>query len=154
MDIQVLVLDFDGVLASHGELEPCEETIHWLKTFSKKWSPSNIVILSNKPLLERAEFFEAHFPEIEFILNAEPKPYPHGLELIAKKKEVSISQVALVDDRWLTGMLAAAIAGAQGIYIKRPYQNYQKRPFKELFFSVLRSLERGALLILSKHPFQ
>ena len=145
MGIRFLVLDFDGVLASHGELEPCSEVLVWLRNWTRNWPADHIAILSNKPLLARQLFFSTHFPDIQMREARLPKPYPQGLEDIAVQRNIPLSQVALLDDRWLTGMLAAALAGAEGIYIKRPYVNFSKRPVKEAFFMILRGTERAIL---------
>ena len=101
-----------------------------------------IVILSNKPHKQRIAYFKQRFPEIEFIQAPKKKPYPHGLEMIAQKKQMPIEKILLVDDRLLTGMLACCIAGAQGILIKRPYKRIWRRPIRELCFIFLRTIER------------
>lgn len=145
LDVRILVLDFDGVLNSHGEAYPHSEVIVWLKDLQSVLGPENIFILSNKPSGARIQFFATHFPGIRFIQGVRKKPYPDGLEAVFKLKELSskqILQVALVDDRLLTGMLATCIAGCQGIYIQKPYIQFNKRPIVEFFFQLLRKMER------------
>jgi hypothetical protein len=49
----------------------------------------------------------------------------------------------MVDDRLLTGCLAALEAGARPCYIRRPYIAFRHRPLAELFFMLLRRAERS-----------
>jgi hypothetical protein len=48
----------------------------------------------------------------------------------------------MVDDRLLTGCLAALVAGARPCYIRQPYISLGQRPLAELFFVLLRWVER------------
>lgn len=142
LDIKLLVLDFDGVMASHGETIPRSEVLSWLTELIQSWPSLKLAILSNKPLPERQAFFAAHYPQVVFKLAADKKPYPTGLQELAKQCSVPIRQVLLIDDRWLTGMLASLLAGAQGLYIQKPYVDFRARPVTEFFFAFLRALER------------
>lgn len=145
LGIRILVLDFDGVLNSHGETYPRSEVIAWLEAIQSALGAENIFILSNKPFRLRIQFFAERFPGIRFIRGVRKKPYPDGLEAVFKIKALSITQrshVVLIDDRLLTGMLATCIAGCQGIYIRKPYIQFSKRPIVESFFQLLRWLER------------
>ena len=54
----------------------------------------------------------------------------------------SSENLMLVDDRLLTGGLAACLANVPITYITRPYVHLSKRPLQELFFLMLRFLER------------
>ncbi len=149
LGIQVLVLDFDGVLNSHGELLPCEAVLIWLEAMQLELGGENIFIFSNKPLAARIQFFAARFPAIRFIDGVRKKPYPDGLQKIFQLKKDFIKEkmhMVLVDDRILTGMLATCIAGCQGFYIQKPYIQFQKRPMSETFFQILRFLERFWLM--------
>ena len=138
----LLVLDFDGVLAAHGDLEPCQEALEWLDKIIKTCPTLKIAILSNKPLFARQLFFSTHFPQIIFLVTAFKKPYPMGLQQLAVQSGTPVSQMLLVDDRWLTGMLAAALAGVEGLYVQKPYANFRRRPVVETFFAGLRIIER------------
>lgn len=140
--IQVLALDFDGVLNAHGEKEPTSQNRAWLDTLLKSWQDGHVVILSNKPNQTRIGFFQKHYPSIGFITHVAKKPYPEGLMKVAKLYHVSTQEVLLVDDRLLTGMLACCLAGAQGLYIQKPLSNFYKRPIRESLFSFLRVIER------------
>lgn len=144
--VACLALDFDGVLSAHGESSPNQHTINWLQSLIKIFPEDKVVILSNKPNQKRIDFFKQHFPQIAFILAQKKKPYPHGLEQIAKLKQVQPKHILLVDDRLLTGMLACCIAGTQGILVKKPYKRVLRRPIHELVFASLRTLERILIL--------
>lgn len=138
----LLVLDFDGVMAAHGALEPRSEVLLWLRDLIVAAPYLKIAILSNKPLLVRQLFFKTHFPQIVFFVSDCKKPYPMGLQALAKQSQTPLSQVLLVDDRWLTGMLAAILAGTEGLYVQQPYADFKKNPMVESFFAGLRIVER------------
>ena len=142
-----LVLDFDGVMASHDESLPAPAVETWLNNFLKHWPENRVAILTNKPYAIRKEFFKIHFPNICFIQGVAKKPYPEGLIQLAVLWHISPERMVLVDDRWLTGGLAALLAGAQFLYIEKPYTNFIKRPFKEGFFMFLRWIERRMIRI-------
>jgi len=141
LNINVLVLDFDGVLASHGEQLPFKESVTWLQDLQRARPSMPIFIFSNKPMPDRISFFSKNFANIEFLQNFPKKPYPDGLRHVANKTGVNISQVGLVDDRVLTGLLATVLAGCQAIYISQPFISFKKRPIKEVFFELLRKIE-------------
>jgi hypothetical protein len=143
--IKVLVLDFDGVLASHGEFRPKPEVQAWLKQAVKSFGLGEIFILTNNPRAEREAFFKTNFPEVEFIYGRRKKPYPDGLLKIQAKSGIAVGDIVLVDDRLLTGMLACEIAGVKGIFIRRPYRDFTKRPLTELGFFFLRWIEQFLL---------
>lgn len=138
--ISVLVLDFDGVLAAHGENQPIEELHEWLQECTKMFS--HVFVLSNQCLSRRVAYFERHYPQINYLTDVRRKPYPDGLEKILMLTKQPAHAVMLVDDRLLTGALAACITHVQFTYITHPYCNWLKRPVQELFFTLLRFLER------------
>ncbi len=144
--IAVLILDFDGVLASHGEPAPCQAVLPWLEQCVNVFGAHGVFILSNKPNLTRRQYFAKHFPTIRFIRAARKKPYPDGLQRVLLESGIAPEKLAIVDDRLLTGLLAACIAGVRGIYITAPYVQYTKRPLVELFFKFLRWFERRLIL--------
>jgi|APSaa5957512535_1039671.scaffolds.fasta_scaffold81313_1 uncharacterized protein len=141
-NVQTLVLDFDGVMATHGEELPCEEVVQWLNALSNTMPQKNIYILSNKPTLLRKQYFQEHYPEITFVAGVRKKPYPDGMNAVAELSKVSPEYIALVDDRLLTGCLACVIAGAKPIWVTEPYTNVKKHPVPETFFKVLRWMDR------------
>ena len=122
--VKVLVLDFDGVLAGHAELGPHKDVLDWLKGLIQNW-PHPIFIFSNNPFKAREDFFRTHFPTIQFIKNIARKPFPDGLLLIEAQTKVPASKILMVDDRLLTGILCAQIAGTQTLLITKPYLNFK-----------------------------
>jgi len=146
--VRVLVLDFDGVLAAHGELQPTKELHPWLDSAIQQFGSENIFVLSNKPLPSRIAYFEQHFSGVRYISAVKKKPYPDGLNKIITLTKQKPEALILVDDRLLTGGLAACIANVPMIYINRPYIHISKRPIQELFFMSLRFIERHLIRLL------
>lgn len=142
-NIHYLAIDFDGVLAAHGQKLPNNEIKQWLKTFSQAFNGENIFILSNKPTLARQKYFKAYFPSIRFITRVRKKPYPDGLLSIQRQVNCKPHALALVDDRILTGCLASVLAGSFPILATSPYKNYKSHPFQESFFWFLRLIEHS-----------
>ena len=140
--ITALALDFDGVLAPHGFPAPLPEAQEWLTHCSAVFGAGRIFILSNKPTEARKAWFRDNFPEIRFISGVRKKPYPDGLEKAGELAHVPLSAILMVDDRLLTGCLAALVAGARPFYIRRPYISFSHRPLAEMFFMLLRAGER------------
>lgn len=144
--INYLALDFDGVLASHGKPEILAEVKQWLDDFVTKFEESNIFVLSNKPTQERLEYFKKYFPKIRFISGVAKKPYPDGLNKIINIINCQPQEIALVDDRLLTGCLACFIAGSYPILITKPYVDRENYTKEEKFFSFLRYWEQKIFL--------
>ncbi len=140
--VAVLALDFDGVLAGHGFPAPLPETVAWMKRCEALFGGDKMFILSNKPTDSRKLWFVEQFPAIRFISGVRKKPYPDGLNKTAELAGVPLSSILMVDDRLLTGCLAALVAGARPCYIRRPYVAFNHRPVAELFFWLLRTGER------------
>ena len=140
--VAILVLDFDGVLAAHGEPYPAPELRPWLRDCIALFGPEQVFVLSNKPLSIRIEEFNRHYPGVRYIAEVKKKPYPDGLQKIMAITGQPPEALMLVDDRLLTGGLAACIANVPMTYITRPYVRLSKRPVQELFFMILRFLER------------
>lgn len=140
--IDVIIFDFDGVLAAHGDIEPQADTLTVLQHSLSVFGDNHVFILSNKPLKAREQFFQKHLPAIQFIYAKRKKPYPDGLLQICETAGCEPKQAALIDDRLLTGGLATCIAGTKMIYINKPLQNFRKRFVAESFFQCLRVFER------------
>ncbi len=140
--ITTLALDFDGVLAHHGAPVPLPEAIAWMRRCEAAFSDGQIFILSNKPTEGRRQWFADNFPAMRFISGVRKKPYPDGLNKTGELAGVPLSAILMVDDRLLTGCLAALVAGSRPCYIRRPYSCFTYRPFAELFFWQLRIMER------------
>ncbi len=143
--IKVLILDYDGVLAAHGEPVPRPEAVTWLQGAKARLGVDKIYILSNKPKLERLQYFQHNFPEIIFVIAPRKKPYPDGLQQILQDAKVEPAQALLLDDRIGTGVLAATIAGVQALFITKPYINLKGQTIKELGTMLLRWLEKTSL---------
>jgi predicted HAD superfamily phosphohydrolase YqeG len=137
----LLVLDFDGVLAPHGAKCPLPAVMRWLLQLSQTYPALPVVIFSNKPTKDRQAFFKQHFPTWFFLSGVPKKPYPQGLQQLLQQYALLPQQMALVDDRLLTGMLSTCLVGCQGLYIVQPYQDPLSHPMVERFFAGLRRLE-------------
>ena len=140
--IAALALDFDGVLANHGAPVPLPEAILWMKKCEAVFGGDKIFILSNKPTEARRQWFAENFPAMRFISGVRKKPYPDGLNKTGELAGVPLHSIMMVDDRLLTGCLAALVAGARPCYIRKPYVSYHHRPVAEFFFGMLRITER------------
>ena len=144
--INYLALDFDGVLASHGKPEIYPQVKEWLDIFAKEFGEQNIFILSNKPTVERLEYFKKNYPKIRFISNVAKKPYPDGLLKIKEIVKCKSREIALVDDRLLTGCLACIISNSYPLLILNPHVDKNNYTIEERFFSFLRFWERKFFL--------
>ena len=144
--IEGVVLDFDGVLAAHGKRTLHPEVKPWLDRLVA--CPSlKIAILSNNPSSLRQAFFAQHYPAIPFIRGVRKKPYPEGLFEAARVLQCPVGHLLMVDDRLLTGCLAALNAGARALWISKPYQDFfSSKCLLEIYFSCLRKLDRLMLL--------
>jgi predicted HAD superfamily phosphohydrolase YqeG len=150
--VTVLVLDFDGVLAPHGDDAPLPEVEEWLRRCAVVLGEERIFILSNRPVPVRADYFHRVFPGIRFVSGVRKKPFPEGLLRIMELSGAVPGQVVMLDDRLLTGVLGACLAGVGVIYITAPYVSLAHRPLHESFFMLLRILERGFINLVSRLP--
>jgi hypothetical protein len=139
--IDALVFDFDGVLAPHGAETPLPETENVLVRALEIFGSGQVYILSNKPSLQRLAYFKRQFPGIIFIGGVRKKPYPDGLIKVSSVGHCAPNQIALLDDRLMTGGLACVHAGSRFVYISKPYTSFLRHPFKELFFASVRLFE-------------
>jgi predicted HAD superfamily phosphohydrolase YqeG len=147
--VKVLALDFDGVLANHGSPDPLPEAVEWLKQCEAVFGGDRIFILSNKPTDGRRRWFAEHFPAMRFISGVRKKPFPDGIIKTGELAGVPLISIMMVDDRLLTGCLAALVAGARPCYIRNPYISFRLRPLAELFFMLLRWIERCFVTIVT-----
>lgn len=150
--IKALALDFDGVLAPHGFPAPLPAAEEWLTRCVACFGADKVFILSNKPTEGRRRWFGEHFPHIRFISGVRKKPFPDGLARISELAEVPLSAILMVDDRLLTGCLAALNAGARPLYVSHPSVSLMHRPMAELFFMLLRSGERALIGVFALLP--
>jgi len=147
-NVQALILDFDGVLASHAEPIPRPEVIEWLKALLQEFAGHTVYIWTNKPTQVRQAYFSQNFPEIVFVMAKRKKPYPDALQQILQHSGLMPAQLLLVDDRLTTGILAAISCNIQAYLLTKPYINFWARPCTELWFIYLRWLERVACKII------
>ena len=145
-NIKFLALDFDGVLAAHGKPKLNAQVKIWLDNFSEKFGQENVFILSNKPTQVRLEYFQKYYPKIRFISGVAKKPYPDGLKKIIQIVGCKPENIALVDDRLLTGCLACIIADCYPILITKPFVDHDNYSTNEKFFSFLRKWEQKFFL--------
>jgi len=141
-EIKVLILDFDGVLGPDHALGPLPTLIPWLNEMYQHFE-DQLYILSNKPLPARAAFFAEHYPKVQFIKNVAKKPFPDGLLYIQSLSGVATTQMLLCDDRLLTGILAAELAGIKALWVTEPCRDFMGRFLHEAFFSLLRLLDKA-----------
>ncbi len=147
--IKIIALDFDGVLGPHGATEISLEIRNWLNRCIHIFGQGQVFILTNKPSRERRDYFSTHFKGVEFIFPKRKKPYPNSILSILQKTQVRSSELLVVDDRLLTGILAAIIAGVRGCYITQPLINLHKHLLSECFIMGLRQLECWVVRILA-----
>jgi predicted HAD superfamily phosphohydrolase YqeG len=144
--VEVVVLDFDGVLAPHGETRASLEA--WIDECLRCFPPDRVFILSNKPMPHRVAYFAQRYPGVRCIAGLAKKPYPAGLERILDITGVKPQALLIVDDRLLTGILAGCIVNVQVAYISAPLSNFSRRPVQESFFLLLRKGERLLLRLM------
>lgn len=146
LGVRYLALDFDGVLAPHGDAVPTQAVVQWLQSMVAHLGAESVFILSNKPTAERAKYFATHFAGVRFIGGVRKKPYPDGLLKIQNLLNCEPQALALVDDRLLTGCLACMIAGSKPILLTDALRNPKNRPVEEAFFKALRVTEQWLFL--------
>ena len=104
--ITVLVLDFDGVLNIHNATDIRPPILTWIKQCCDVFGENNLYLHSNNNLNKRLTFLKQHFPAMHILTPQKKKPYPDGLQSISQQTNIQPQQIALIDDRLLTGMLA------------------------------------------------
>jgi len=139
--IRAIVFDFDGVLAAQDRLSPDAKGADAL-TKAVNVFGDWVFILSNQPSPLRIQKTRSLFPRIPFIIASRKKPYPDGLLEIVKITGCLPEQVMLIDDRLLTGGLAAQIAQTQFCYIKYAVTAFTKQPFTEAIWLFVRLVEK------------
>jgi len=140
--VRILVLDFDGVLAAHGESCVNTDIQQWLESCINCFGENHVFLLSNRQDWSRTSYFEEKFPGICVFSVKKKKPAPDSLIEIAQQTNCSVQHLLMVDDRLMTGILSAVIAGTQYCWVRQPFYNLKKRFFTEIFFWGLRVLER------------
>ncbi len=138
--IRVVVLDFDGVLAADKQKKLYAGVDAVLNTVQAIFG-DRVYIFSNQPTPQRQAYFAQHFPRIRFLV-AKQKPYPDGLLNVIAREQIKPEEVLLIDDRVLTGGLAAVLAGIKCILIEKPYIVFRGNVLREILFVSIRALER------------
>lgn len=146
--IKILVLDYDGVLAGHAVDTLDTPQAKWLKQMECAFGQDKVFILSNRPTLARKQLLERDFPKIKFFISTKKKPYPDGLLAIIKQTHCLPQEILMVDDRLLTGILAASLVGAQGLWVTPAVINIKQHYYQELFFIGLRAFDRWLIRLL------
>lgn len=149
--IQVLALDFDGVLNYHNAIEIPDAIKAWLVTCGQVFGEDHLYLHSNNNRPDRIDYIKQHFPSMHILNPTQKKPSPEGLQSITDMTGIPPQHIALVDDRLLTGMLAACQAGCRGIHITKPFTHYRLNFITEIFFTSLRWLERHYIGRTSPH---
>lgn len=140
--IKCIALDMDGVLVSYGGEQLNPEIKQWLNNCLTVFERGRVFILSNKSSPGRIEYFSSHFKELGVLFPKKKKPYPDGIYEIVKLTNTDPKELLVVDDRLLTGILAAIIADSQAFYVTKPLVDLSKHTFLELCFIFLRFFER------------
>jgi len=146
--IAVLVLDYDGVLAGYAIEKLDSNVTAWLNQAVEIFGDKRVFILSNRPCKHRIQYFLKYFPGIQFV-TARKKPYPDGLLTILRETKVSKERLLLIDDRLLTGILAAMIAGVKALWVTSPTISFRHHPFWELGFIILRKIDKWCIALVN-----
>ena len=147
--VAVLILDFDGVLAAHGETRPEPQAEAWMERAIGEFGAERTFVLSNRACPRRDQYLETRFPGLHSHFSARKKPFPDGIANIVEMTRTSAERVLVVDDRLLTGALAGCLSGVRIAYVRRPYRRFRERPFTEAWFTLLRYVERLLVRIMS-----
>ncbi len=139
-NIKVLMLDFDGVLNSYGEVCLNPDVQAWMANLLNN-SDIKICILSNNMFKERKTFLQK-IENLDIIHAIKPKPYPDTILNFMSEHNIAAKNILLIDDRYFTGVLAGVIAGINIFCISNPFTNYKKRWLIESLFLGLRFFER------------
>jgi predicted HAD superfamily phosphohydrolase YqeG len=140
---KAIVLDFDGVLSSFGKPQPDERMIKHAAMLSDHGLL--VAIHSNNPHgLEktRERWLKINYPQILWMSSRPYKPNPSTLIHLSQRWKLESHQIAMVDDRFLTGGKAAYHAQSSFIYIKQPLIDRSFAFWGELWFYAIRSYER------------
>ena len=139
--IKCLIIDFDGVLAAYAKTQLPLEVQAWLMECCKVFDPKMIFILSNKPTFARRDQFAKNFPGVNFIIAKYKKPRPDSIFSILQTTKLLPHELLIIDDRLLTGILAAIISNIRGCLITNPFIDLAANPIQEQIFILVRAFE-------------
>lgn len=141
--VEVLVLDFDGVLSVHGKnAVELTEVDQWLRQAVTVFGENRVFILSNNPNLHRKAQLEKQYPEIVFVVPFRKKPFTDGLAWVRDQTGVCYQKMLMVDDRLLTGVLSAVLHQSRAIYITEPYVDFEHSWLYEMSMRIVRRMEK------------
>lgn len=153
MGIEVLVLDFDGVLAEQGSLGLQPRFKQWLDQLHEQMGAHwRIYLWTNCPSCARRALLRQQCPYLDtrYFEGHSKKPHPAGLQALSRTLKIDPSRILVVDDRLGTGILAGLLTGTQVVWVTDPVKNIAGQPWTELGFNLLRSVERGLVKALNR----
>lgn len=124
-----------------GELAPaCARVVNKANNIADTGSKDSEVVYDTR-INPEANSRRKQILRPKLLLTKHKKPYPEGILAIKEHVGCALHEILLVDDRLVTGILAAIIAGIKAVYIVAPMVDVKKNPCRELFFMVLRKIE-------------
>lgn len=147
--IKVIVLDYDGVLSAHGQNDIVPLARSWLKKMLVSF-PGRIYFLSNGIYKERIAYCQQEYPEVKFVIGDKKKPYPDGLEFIQQDSSTQKSEICMVDDRLLMGILAACIFGCKALWVTAPIVDKKSHFWVESLFQYIRMVDKIFISLVSR----
>jgi len=115
-----VVFDHDGVLGPSRSDVPDETGMEILTSALKVFGAGKVFVLSNtsskREIRERR--YENLVDGVRYI-RSDKKPDPAGLIIASDLSRIDISNIAVMDDGLLTGVLMAVSSGAIPVYVKR-----------------------------------
>lgn len=141
--VEVLVLDFDGVLVAHGKNAVDRTDVdRWLRQAISVFGDRRVFILSNNPSIERKLSLESQYPGVVFVVPARKKPFTDGLEWVRGETGACYQRMLMIDDRLLTGVLSAVLHQSRAVYITEPYADFDHSWIYEIGMRAVRKIER------------
>lgn len=143
LGLKALVIDFDGVLGGARSEHCAEQYRDWLIARLKEGL--HLAVHSNNPESvgqDRRQRFLHDFPDILWMPTHPRKPSPSTLQYLKQRWQLDGQQIAMIDDRMLTGGLAAHRASVRFIWVRDAIADYGLAPMLEMGFAGLRLWER------------
>lgn len=143
LGLKGLVVDFDGVLGGARSPHAAPIYIAWLQ--QRLQEGIKVAIHSNNPEQvgkERRERFLHDLAGVLWMPTYPKKPSPSTLDYLKNRWRLRSQEIAMIDDRMLTGGLAAFRSNVSFFFVKEPVTDYQLAPVLETGFAALRLWER------------
>ncbi|MBI4666528.1 MAG: hypothetical protein HY751_08985 [Nitrospinae bacterium] len=117
---KVVILDHDGVLGPIWSATPDATGSGVIEKMLEAFGDGRVFVLSNtkRAMETRKEAYGRLYPKVNYLV-ARRKPDPEGLMMASRAAGVEVSQIAVVDDGVLTGILMAVENGAIPVYVLR-----------------------------------